>query len=293
VVLSIQTANQKPMLNAGDITAQGVLQRIRELRRIGPPPTINKPRKKLSPQTCEHYLARAREFAGWLVTRGFLAVNPLHGLQAYSADVISQTKTRQRRALSAQEQADLVTLTDSLPTRWNMAGPERSLLYRMALRTGLRAKELRTLKVANFNFFARSVTVLAADAKARRQDTLPLASDLVQLLKEHFAGKLPEASAFTPLSTARYCRMLRDDLKDLGIEYQDALGRFADFHALRHTYGTDLARVAMPSVHKKLMRHAKIETTEKYYTHVEDQDKAAAIDKLAALPQLPAAGAAG
>lgn len=37
-------------------------------------------------------------------------------------------------------------------------------------------------------------------------------------------------------------KMLRADLTDAGIEYRDGSGRVVDFHALRHTFITNLTR---------------------------------------------------
>ena len=35
-------------------------------------------------------------------------------------------------------------------------------------------------------------------------------------------------------------KMLQRDLKSAGVPYQDASGRYADFHALRHTFITNI-----------------------------------------------------
>lgn len=283
ILLALEVPNHPPIRYIGDVTAEGLLARVRELRRTGSPPGKGKKRRPLSPQTCEHYMGKAREFFAWLISKGIATSNPAAGLIAYSPEVIAQNKSRDRRALTRDEQVLLITGTATLAQRWNMTGAERALLYRFALRTGLRANEVRTLRVANFNFFAKTFVVLAADAKASRTDTLPIAPELVEPLRLHFQGKLPQAAAFTSLCEDNYCKMLQDDLADLGIPYRDHLGRYADFHALRHTYGTELARLVLPAVHQKLMRHADIETTMRFYTHLEETDKAEAVAKLPAL----------
>lgn len=291
-VLLAMPGDGKALRYIHDVTAAGILLRIRDLRKIGPPQPATagkRPRHPLSPQTCEHYLAKAREFMAWLVRKGYLKSNPLVGVQAYSPEVIREKQARRRRPFTLQEQGTLIHGTATLAHRWGMEGAERSLIYRLALRTGLRAKEIRTLTVSSFDLYGRTVTVLAAEAKARRRDTLPLAAELVPLLKAHFAGKLPQACAFTPLSPKRYCRMLVDDLNELGIVYHDAQHGYADFHALRHTFCTDLARVTMPAVHQTLARHSDIHTTMKFYTHVQAADQASALAKLPPLPEAPPA----
>jgi hypothetical protein len=57
------------------------------------------------------------------------------------------------------------------------------------------------------------------------------------------------------------------DLKKAGIFYQDAKGHFADFHSLRKTFGTNLAKAGVPSrIAMALMRHSDRRLTDKIYT---------------------------
>jgi len=58
----------------------------------------------------------------------------------------------------------------------------------------------------------------------------------------------------------------------------------ADFHALRHTACTRMARDGMAMKHAQtLMRHADIRTTAAIYAHVTDRDLWAAVDGLTSL----------
>jgi integrase len=51
---------------------------------------------------------------------------------------------------------------------------------------------------------------------------------------------------------------MKSDLKKAGIPYKEN-GRYADFHALRHTLGTNLSsRNVPPRVAMELMRHSDI-----------------------------------
>ena len=60
---------------------------------------------------------------------------------------------------------------------------------------------------------------------------------------------------------------LRDDLKACGIAVCDDLGRIVDFHALRHTFGSMLARAGIPPrVAMELMRHSDMRLTQTTYT---------------------------
>ena len=71
------------------------------------------------------------------------------------------------------------------------------------------------------------------------------------------------------------------------LSYQDAAGRYADFHALRHTAGSLLAASgAHPKVAQSVMRHSSIELTMSRYSHVFAGQEADAVE---ALPDLDAA----
>ena len=61
----------------------------------------------------------------------------------------------------------------------------------------------------------------------------------------------------------------------------DGSGRVVDFHALRHTFITRLARSGVvPAVAKSLARHSTIVLTMDHYTHTLIGDERAALDRL-------------
>jgi hypothetical protein len=70
----------------------------------------------------------------------------------------------------------------------------------------------------------------------------------------------------------------------------DGSGRVVDFHALRHTFITRLARSGVvPAVAKSLARHSTIVLTMDHYTHTLIGDERAALDRLPGIaPRLPA-----
>src|SRR5208337_5177677 len=73
----------------------------------------------------------------------------------------------------------------------------------------------------------------------------------------------------------------RKDLAAAGIPYLDGQGRRADFHALRHTLATNLARCGvLPRVAMEFMRHSEMRLTNKTYTDVAHLPLAEAADML-------------
>ena len=68
------------------------------------------------------------------------------------------------------------------------------------------------------------------------------------------------------------------------LKYRDQHGRYADFHATRHTFITNLSKVATLTVTQKLARHSDPRLTANVYTHVDMEDRAASINSLKAPP---------
>jgi len=98
---------------------------------------------------------------------------------------------RVRRALTPDECRRLLAATALGPHRHGMDGPERALLYRLALETGLRASELKSLTRGDFDLDAEhpAVTIRAGYSKNRREDTLPLRRHTAALLGQHLINK--------------------------------------------------------------------------------------------------------
>lgn len=163
------------------------------------------------------------------------------------------------------------------------------MLYLLAVNTGFRASELASLMPDSFDFTGDvpTVTVLAACSKRRKTDARPLPADLAISLR-HFidewrlANPASENSRIWPGSWQEKASvMLKRDLEAADVPYQDKAGRFLDFHSLRHTFGTNLARAGVtPKVAQELMRHSDVNLTLGIYSHVDMSDLAGAVEKL-------------
>jgi len=154
-----------------------------------------------------------------------------------------------------------------------------------------------------------SVTIAAAYAKNRRQDTLPLKPQTAAALAAHLAGKMPAAQAFNVPRRTEVARMFREDReatrrawindaptpaeqaereKNTFLAEKDESGRYADFHALRHTFITGLVTGGVnPKVAQTLARHSVITLTMDRYTHLYAGNLASALDVLPDLTASP------
>ena len=181
------------------------------------------------------------------------------------------------------------------------------MLYHLALETGLRWSELRSLTRASFDLDAQTptVTVEAGYSKHRRNDTLPLRSETAEALRSYVADRLPGASAFPMPSSDRGYKLMQHDLaaaraawikqaedpkerdareRSCFLRYEDEAGCVADFHSLRHTFITNLCNGGVhPKTAQALARHSTITLTMDRYTHL---TVASQTDALDALPNL-------
>lgn len=159
------------------------------------------------------------------------------------------------------------------------------MLYVLALSTGLRAAELASLKPGSLRLRETppSVTIKAGYSKRWRIDVLPLPAEILGGLREWLEQKSDGEKLWPGVwAEHRYGgRMLQVDLKAAGVLYQDSDGRFADFHALRHTYITNLGRHGVPlTTAQKLARHSTPVLTAARYTHIELTDQSREVQKL-------------
>jgi integrase len=242
----------------------------------------------LSLQSQNFYLKACKSFLNWMVQDRRTAENCLQHVKGKNVRV---DRRHDRRALSADEVRRLLDATMKAPYRFGMTGAERAWLYRLAAETGLRAGELKSLTVASFDLNDCTVTLQAAYSKHRREDVLPLRPDTAEALKSFLRGKLGNVQVFNcPDKTAK---MLRADLAETeqkdssgrvtvrAIPYVDESGRYADFHSLRHTFGTLLAVCGTdPKAAQSLMRHGDIRLTMERYTHRTVGQEATAIARL-------------
>ncbi len=238
---------------------------------------------KISQRTFNAYLKSSKSFCAWMVQDRRASESPIQHLKPIR---ITEREIN-RRALEENELARFLDTTARGPERYGMTGYERYLIYRFAIETGLRASEIRSLTVGDFDFDNKTVTVRAGASKRKRQDIQPLKPNTANLLKEFFKNKTANAKAFGGTYkqlTARTADMVKADLEAAKISYVDLSGRVFDFHSLRHQTGTMLARAGVhPRDAQAFMRHSSIELTMGYYTH---QKRGAEIETAAKLPDL-------
>jgi integrase len=153
--------------------------------------------------------------------------------------------------------------------RYRLLGRERALLYKTAVLTGLRQGELAALRAAFLKLDRKPFPALelpGEHTKNGEDARVLLVPALAEELRQWVAdtGKKPTDPLFIISDKAN--KIFRRDLRAAGIAYRDDLGRYADFHALRHSANTMLGVAGIPPKLRQLsMRHSDIRLTTATY----------------------------
>ena len=235
----------------------------------------------LSLQSCNHYLRSIKQFSRWLWRDGRAPEHPLAHLAGFNAKL---DRRHDRRALTDEEFRKLIDAAEKGPVVCGLSGRERAMLYRIAAGTGFRRNEISSLTPESFELDSDppTITVEAAYSKRRRRDVQPIRRDLAGLLRPWLLWKrrgepVIQVSIWLLHKTGK---MMKADLEAAELDYKDASGRYADFHALRHTYITNIGRLPVSmKTHQELARHCEPSLTMRY-THTQLDDKVHALEAL-------------
>ena len=231
--------------------------------------------------TSNGYLRAIKGFSRWLNKTERIERDRLVSLSRLNEKT---DRRHERRALDETElQGLLVATGKSEGTFEGLTGTDRHMLYAVAMTTGFRAKELANLSPSSFDLETDgpTVTTKAAYSKNRREAVQPLAPDVAEALRGYLAGRPASLPVWPGEWFTNAAEMLRLDLEAAGMPYRDAEGHVCDFHALRHSYVSLLARSGVhPKGAQELARHSDIKLTMNVYTHTRLHDLAGAVDAL-------------
>ena len=238
-------------------------------------------KKGRSVQTRNHHLAHCKAFCEWCVGEGRLSTHPLARLRKGNA---AADRRHDRRALANDEFGLLLAAAAaSTETIHGLAGADRRMLFLVAAASGLRVRELASLRPSSFRLAGETPCVVcrASYAKNGKQAFQPLPPALVPLLLGYLADKPEDEPVWPGYWSQRASELLQTDLAAAGVPYATDEG-FADFHALRHLYITGLCRAGVRvSTAQALARHSTPVLTLGVYAAATDQEAARAVASLA------------
>jgi integrase len=243
---------------------------------------VQRVRATLSLSTVNHYLASIKGFCNWMVADYRANRSPCLPLKPFPAEADIR---RPRRPLPHDVFLKLIAAANAAKPIAGIPGYERAMGYLQAATTGLRSAELQSLTSASFRLdSAPQVCIEAAYAKNGHKETVPLRADVAAMLRTYLATVGRDTELFRrPKSNAM--RSLREDLEAAGIPYKTAEG-FADFHALRHTFISDLFNhQATPPEAQKLARHRTAAMTSRY-AHSTEEARRRVIERLPSAPTI-------
>jgi integrase len=293
VCIRAVTASAK-FKTAGDIDADGV-------NRFA----CNLSDKGRSARTIQAHLTAIKSFVKWLAAGGKLVNNPLTAVKAPS---VKADRRKRRRPLLLDEWPWLRAATLSNGFHHGMDAEARAILYGVAVQTGLRSSELRSLTKAHLALKGKApyIRCKAEDTKNGNQAQQHIQADLAEQLRRLVTMKAPTAPVFDMPDKSNVFRMLQKDLAKARATWLEAAkhapeelqrrqasdflqvanhqGESLDFHSLRHTCGFWLAQQGcQPKTIQTVMRHSSITLTMDTYGHVLPQQHADAIATMPAM----------
>lgn len=239
------------------------------------------PKKGLSKKTVGYYAKAFRQFSKWMLKEKRITEAPVIHYE--------RAPKNYGRAFELDEFQKLLEVTLSGPERDGLTGYVRYVCYVIAVETGLRRGELRSLTPASFDFKGNTVFVSGEHTKNGEPAVQEFSLKTAGLLKEFIANKMPGVQLF-PVPD-RSSIMIKADCQAAGVKVIDHTGRSLNFHSLRHTCGSFLAASnAHPKVIQEVMRHKDINLTMLRYTHILRGQRRSAIESMSNFTKRRATG---
>ncbi len=221
-----------------------------------------------------------------------------HGREIEYLDVKGKARKRSnwRRVELTPENFDdcyarghvLLASKPALMKQAEQSGIERPLIYKTLALTGLRKSELQSITFAQTDLTATPprLHLLARHAKNRTDSVIPLPPQLAEEIQAFLDSKTPKPKPTDKLFNVSDAidKIFNRDLAVAAIAKQDAMGRYVDVHALRHTFATMLSRSGVTlRTAQAAMRHSDPRLTANVYVHPELEDVVAAVNSLPSL----------
>jgi len=137
-----------------------------------------------------------------------------------------------------------------------------------------------------FDLIRGVVRLGAAHTKDKRDAMQPLPISMIEPLRAYLEGKPSRMRLWHPI-TNKTAKMIQQDAVEAGLSIEDNQGRELCFHSLRHSLRSWLVRArVVEAVIDDILRHKPPtnSTGRRYYTHLDDADRRAAIESLPSIP---------
>jgi integrase/recombinase XerD len=182
--------------------------------------------------------------------------------------------------VTALTDKEIETLLYYVEDQTKVTQRNRLILY-LLLYSGARISELVNIKLSDIDQLTATLTIRGKGGKVRevslRQDVLQL---IKQYRKEERATSRFQESEFL-LVSQRVNKLHRDAVRDWLKNVSSDVGFHLHPHLFRHTFSTRLLRLGVDlTTVSKLIGHANINMTARYYIQTSKEEKQSAVEKL-------------
>ena len=217
-----------------------------------------------SAATCNKKSRYLRAALNAAVKRGYLAKNP------FDSGLLLPVEEPIPRIITPEEEAKLLKAADEL------YGSRMRAFIVVALATGGRRGELLSLTWERITLDGAEPHVVFTMTKSHRDRVVPLHATAVSVLRRLQAATLRDRGPFRGLSVNQIVNRWQHVCHVAKVEG-------LTIHDLRRSFATRLSRVGVPlAAARKLLGHAKLATTMKYYVGASEDDLRDAIQRLEA-----------
>jgi integrase len=275
-----------------DITATGVRLALGRMKDSG---------KAL--RTCNAHLTTLKGFLKWCRMDGRLVDDILLAVEPYDHE--TDPRHARRAPLLEEIHRLLAAARARTADHCQFFGEDRAKAYEIAIMTGYRANEIRSLTPECFSLDGDHpcITVRPTISKRRRLDIQPIPQSFVESIREWIAGK-PRGVRLFEAMPGDTARMLRSDL-DIArkawiaegateaeqsrrketdfLVYENSVGEYFDFHACRHAYITFISETTKSLKQAQTLARVSTPRLLDRYSHIQLHGVQQAADAIGAM----------
>ncbi|KKL75409.1 hypothetical protein LCGC14_2055190 [marine sediment metagenome] len=200
---------------------------------------------------------------------------------------MSNAKPPKTLDVEQQEQLLKALLNKSSPTKTKRKGVRNYLIACLMLDAGLRVGEVVKLKLSHLYFNSvpvNTIVLTPSITKNHKERTIPVNARLAESIRGFFQYWVSDGfsdPAFFVFRSAKNCtpistRQIENIINAAALK---CFGRRINPHMLRHTFASRLMRVTSMRIVQVMLGHTCITSTQ-IYTHPNEDDKKAAIEKI-------------
>lgn len=220
--------------------------------------------------TVHQYAGYIKRYGKWLDSSGKVSKSPFRHFKRS----MKGHEPKRRRPLTHDEVAVICKYLETARERYQHTSEERKALYLLAIRTGLRIKEIAQLRTRDFVFGTTNLVLLPKNVtKNRKRAKLYLGESIGTLMEQLVSDGRKKPFRITSYVQDCAARMIKEDMRDARATMSVPKGFLdterVDFHALRHTCGAWLCWEGVSiQVVQRIMRHSSITLTIDTYGHL-------------------------